>query len=171
MLYTYIYILGCFFCPQYLQICVKPSHILWESHSSMYAKFGEDRIRITYGTVLYKSELIIMTLLCVHQIINGLDLVAVIRVRSRGLLFTGRHFKPLQLLHQQIFRFVRNRHDSLYKYAYACTNSRKFVNKLAPINLHTTNASMITTVPLTTQQSLHSNNIFYKVYLIYYIDI
>ena len=99
-IHIYVYILGCFFCPQYLLICVKPSHILWESHSSMYAKFGEDRIRITYGTVLYKSELIIMTLLCVHQIINGLDLVAVIRVRSRGLLFTGRHFKPLQLLYQ-----------------------------------------------------------------------
>ena len=91
---------GCFFCPQYLLICLKPSHIRWESHSSMYAKFGEDRIRITYGRVLYKLELIIMTLLCVHQIINGLDLVAVIRVRSGGLLFTGRHFKPLQLLHQ-----------------------------------------------------------------------
>ena len=53
----------------------------------MYAKFGEDRIRITYGTVLYKLELIIMTLLCVHQIINGLDLVDVIRVRGSEVFF------------------------------------------------------------------------------------
>ena len=55
----------------------------------MYANFEEDTIRITYSRVLYKSELIIMTLLCVPHIINGLDQVAVIRVRSRGLLLEG----------------------------------------------------------------------------------
>ena len=137
----------------------------------MYAKFCEDSIRITYSTVLYKSELIIMTLLCVHHVINGYNLVAVIGGRSRGHLLDGAHFKPLQILHQQIFRFVRRRHESLYKYASACINSRESVNKLARINLHTTNASMLSTLPLITQQSLHSNNIFYKVYLIYYIGI
>ena len=45
-IYIYIYIRVFFFCPQYLLICVGNSHILWEYHCSMYAKFGEDMIRI-----------------------------------------------------------------------------------------------------------------------------
>ena len=62
----------------------------------MYAKFGEDTLRIAYSTVLYKSELFILTLLCVDHIIKAVDLVAVIHKRRPGLLLDGRtlnHYK------------------------------------------------------------------------------